>query len=160
MLKINRTYSNDGRTVQYDYSCSFSIRKYFNETSFYVSYDVDISSVPVGILNLPLLSNLLPISWFVGFDIEVDELDQVFYEQVSKLKQQFAVYYPLINAEKSNLIVRKLSKPSNTDSTKKAVLYSGGADAYATLLRHFNEVLDLISIKGVDMALKIGRAHV
>lgn len=153
MLKINRTYSNDGKTIQYDYSCSSSIRKYFKETPFYVSYDADISSVPVGILNVPFVSNLLPISWFVGFDIEVDELDQVFYEQVLKLKQQFAAYYPLINTKKSNLIVRKLSEPSNTDSKKRAMLFSAGADAYATLLRHYDEVPDLISIKGVDMAL-------
>lgn len=153
VLKINRTYLRDGKTIQYDYSCSSTIRKYFKGTPFYVSYDVNISSVPMSILNLPFISTLLPISWFVGFDIEVDELDRVFYEQVLKLKQQFSEYYPIISTKKSNLIVGHLLESSNISSNKKAMLYSGGVDAYATLFRHFEEVPDLITIKGADMTL-------
>ncbi len=154
MLKINNTYIHeDGRTIKYEYNCSSRITKYFKETPFYVTYDINVSSVPIGILNLPLLANLLPISWFAGFDIKVNELDRVFYQQALKLKEQFAEYYPIIKTKKSNLIVKHLLEPSDTSSDKKAMLYSGGVDAYATLLRHFDEVPDLITIRGVDMAL-------
>ncbi len=154
MLKIDNTYVHeDGRTIKYDYSCSSAIKKYFKETPFYVTYDINVSSVPIGILNLPLLANLLPISWFAGFDIKLYELDRVFYQQTLKLKEKFSEYYPIIKTKESNLIVKHLLEPSNTISSKKAMLYSGGVDAYATLLRHFEEVPDLITIKGVDMAL-------
>lgn len=154
MLKINNTYvHDDGKIIKYDYSYSSTIKKYFNKTPFYATYDVDVSNVPISILNLPFLANLLPISWFVGFDIEVNELDRTFYQQALKLKEQFAEYHPTIKTKKSNLIVRHLIEPSKVSSNKKAMLYSGGVDAYATLLRHFEEVPDLIIIKGVDMAL-------
>lgn len=154
MLKIDNTYVHEnGRTINYDYNYSSTIKKYFKETPFYVTYDIDISKVPIGILNVPLLANLLPISWFAGFDIKVNELDSVFYQQVSKIKEQFEEYHPVIKAKKSNLIVEQLSESSDSCSYRKAMLYSGGVDAYATLLRHFEEVPDLITIKGVDMAL-------
>ncbi len=154
MLKINNTdVHEDGRTINYDYKYSSTIKKYFNDMPFYVRYDTDISSVPTGILNIPLLANLLPISWFAGFDIVVNELDSVFYQQVSKLKEQFAQYYPVIKSKESDLIVKHLLESSERSSDKKAMLYSGGVDAYATLLRHFDDVPDLISIRGVDMDL-------
>lgn len=154
MLSIYNTYVHeDGRTIKYDYTCSSIIKKYFKETPFYVTYDINVSSVPIGILNVPIVSSLLPISWFAGFDIKVNELDKVFYQQVLKLKEQFAEYHPIIKTKKSNLIVKHLSESSKLNSSKKAMLYSGGVDAYATLLRHFEEVPDLITIKGVDMEL-------
>lgn len=142
-----------GKVVNYNYRYADDLKKYFTNVPFYITYDVDVSSVPVSILNIPLIANLLPISWFVGFDIEVAELDRVFYHQVEKLKKQFEEYHPLIKTKASSLIVKHLTDPSPFSSNKKAMLYSGGADAYATLLRHFDEVPDLLSIQGVDMAL-------
>lgn len=153
MFELTSIHIKSNTYVEYGYKCNEQYNKLFSKKTFYVKYDIDISSVPHSILVIPLLSNILPISWFAGFDIKMKELDSVFYHQALKLKKQFSEYYPVINQKESNLIVEELVENKAVLNNKTAMLFSGGVDAYTTLLRHYEEVPDLITIKGADIAI-------
>ena len=94
----------------------------------------------------------MPIAWFVGFDVYTDNVDSVFVNSLKEIKTQFSKYYPEISNINSNLIVKQIAeKVHNSTFDKKAMLFSGGVDAYTTYLRHFDETPDLITIKGADI---------
>lgn len=141
----------NGHKISYDYEISSDIKKYFNK-KFFIEYDIDISEVSKSILVIPLIANLLPISWFVGFDIILDELDYEFHQCISDIKEVFANEFPRILQNKSDLICANLRTNHNT-TEKSAMLFSGGVDAYATYFRNFNINLDLILINGAEIPL-------
>lgn len=155
MLSVKKiNISDEGKKVTFDYELSKEIKKYFSSQKFFVEYDVAIASVPENILIIPFLANVLPISWFAGFDVYVNELDKEFCEAMSKVKLQFEKFYPKILERKSNLIVENLiDSQEEINFTKNAMLFSGGLDAYTTYYRHRNENLDLITIRGADISL-------
>ena len=102
----------------------------------FLEFDTNIEAVPDSIAIIPLLCNILPICWVFNLNITIDELDDVFYSNIDKIKDGYIKMYPEINFG-GNLDVKKTIK--NDYITKgSAVLFSGGVDA-------FN---------------KIGRAHV
>lgn len=155
MFELKEIIVEKGR-VNYSYSTSKEISKFFSAKPFFAEYDVDITEVPEGILVIPFLSNVLPIAWFAGFDLKVKTLDKVFYDSVNTVKKQFAEYYPEINSKHSDLIVENLEDYSqNNIPPKNAMLFSGGVDAYTTFLKHNSDSnpLDLITFWGADIPL-------
>lgn len=81
MLSVKKiNISDEGKKVTFDYELSKEIKKYFSSQKFFVEYDVVIASVPENILVIPFLANVLPISWFAGFDVYVNELDKEFLD--------------------------------------------------------------------------------
>ncbi|MFT5749109.1 MAG: hypothetical protein ACI93S_000362 [Ancylomarina sp.] len=154
MIVINDiSVVEDGKTVIYDYSVSSKFSKFFDrKDTFFVSYDVDITSVPKSLLGIPLLANLLPISWFLDFQIQIEELDASFLKCANDLKTEFQNMYP--NHElKGDLLVKKIIINSKFKSEKKAMLFSGGVDAISAYIRHCTDDLSLFSIRGADIEL-------
>lgn len=145
------SYSNNGNRIDYNYSVDASIVKYFNlNQKLYLHYQEDISSVPKSILVIPLLANIAPIAWFVGFDIEVDELDQTFFNSLLELKKEFAIHFPQI--KNSSVKYKKLIRNDFSDSNT-ALLFSGGLDAFESLTRNIKLNPYLISVHGADIAI-------
>lgn len=137
--------------IIYDYECSAEISHYFKE-KFYAEYDVNLEGVPEGILVIPLLANIVPMAWFIGFDIYLNEVDQVFLNSLDSIKLVFAKKFETIDQKTSQIIVKnKFSYP--IQHTKNAMLFSGGVDAYATYFRNVNPDLELITIQGADIAV-------
>src|SRR5690606_32128155 len=97
MIKVNRVHIQ-GNTIRYDYSVSPDIARFFTDDKYFVTYDCNVEAVPPGIAVIPLLANLMPMAWFVGFDIEVDEVDATFYQSLIELKKEFAVHFKQIVA--------------------------------------------------------------
>lgn len=133
----------------YSYELSKDIKKYFKE-NFFIEYDVSVKEVPDSILIIPLLANILPIAWMVGFDIIIDSIDSDFYEAVLEIKEVFTKEFPEIKNKNSNIICKKFVK-NISSHTRSAMLFSGGVDAYASYFNHQNEEMDLILIRGADI---------
>jgi hypothetical protein len=151
MFKINQI-KNTRSIISYDYSYSKKIRRFFNNNTFFVEYSsLDITNVPDHIKIIPLIANIAPISWFVGFDIYIEEIDEKFYESLLSIKQEFKKYYPTLIKETEI----KYNTLRNTEykADKSAMLFSGGVDAYTTYFRHCDENLDLITIQGADISI-------
>lgn len=142
----------NGNRVEYDYSYDKELKKYFSKEKFYVEYSIDISTVPKSVLIIPFLANVLPVSWFAGFDVEVEEVDEVYFESLKEIKKTFVHYYPYIENGISNFKpLQRIKNKNDTSHKKNAMLFSGGVDAYTTYLRHYSEIPDLITVKGADI---------
>lgn len=154
MIVINDiSIVDDGKTIVYDYSVDSKFSKYFSKKdTFFVNYEVKVTTVPKRILAIPLLANLLPISWFLDFQIQIEELDANFIDCVNKLKFEFQRMYPKYEL-KGGLIVDKVITNSDSKRGKKAMLFSGGVDAISAYIRHSEDDLALFSIRGADIEL-------
>ncbi len=153
MIKLNSiNYSDNGRKITYDYSFSAGTQKYFAKNNpYYCVYDSDVSLVPKSISVIPFLSNTITIAWFAGFDIEVDEVDEDYFKALLALKEVFKKWYPTLIL-KGGLKAKKQIKNS-IEGSKKAMLFSGGVDAFATYFRNYEAKPDLITIHGPDIEI-------
>lgn len=143
--------SSSENRIRYSYEVSRDIKKYFKE-DFFIEYDASVKDLPNSILMIPLLANILPIAWMVGFDIVVDSIDSSFYEAALKIKEVFSKEFPEVKNKNSTIKFKNLVE--NISSHKKnAMLFSGGVDAYASYFNHQRENMDLILIRGADIPL-------
>ena len=145
--------SNNGHRINYDYTLTAGIKKYFNQDkSFYIEFQEDISSVPESILAIPLVANLAPIAWYAGFNIEIEELDEDFNKALQVIKQDF-LKRESVNELKGNILPKKVVQ-NTFEKSKTAMLFSGGVDAYATYIRIFDKTPDLITLLGADIQIE------
>lgn len=130
MFVVNKIeVSEEGRKISYDYSVSSEIAKYFKKKEpFYLHYQEDISTVPDSLKIIPLLASVMPIAWFVGFDVYVDEIDETFHNSLKELKKEFEIHFPEIKPN-TQLHYKKLQK-NTFDQNNFALLFSGGLDAF------------------------------
>ncbi len=145
------SYSDDGKKINYNYTADNAIQKYFVKNKpFYSKYLVDISTMPDSIAVIPFLANMLPIAWYAGFTIEVEEIDEAFYNAQELVKSEF------VNRENTiisgSLIAKKIVK-NQIKGGKTAMLFSGGVDAYATYIRIYDQKPDLITLLGADIEI-------
>lgn len=152
-FKLNNTvFSDNGTKISYQYSVSNKIKKFFNlDNQYYVKYDKDISNTPLSLAVIPLLANIMPIAWFVGFDVHVDEIDTTFFDSLQELKRQFIKFHPDKDIKGELHVLNKVNNtfPNNNSS----LLFSGGLDSFESLTRNLNKKPYLISIHGADVAI-------
>lgn len=141
--------------IKYNYTIKGEWQKYFNsEEMLWVEYSENVTRIPDSIAVIPLLTNLLPIIWLCDATIYIDEIDETFYESIQNIKNGYMNMFPMLNF-KGNIMANKYIK--NKDSLKKntltnsAVFFSGGVDAFSTLLSHINENPTLITVWGADV---------
>ncbi len=154
MVKLqNISYSEEGKKINYAYDIDPQTQKFFDKDQpFYSKYDIDVSAVPESIAVIPFLSNVIPIAWFAGFTVEVNEIDEDFYNALQAIKTIFQdrdTSYELKGDLKANKLVK-----NETPGDKTSMLFSGGVDAYATYIRVYEKVPDLVTILGADIEIE------
>lgn len=150
-------FKNNGTKIIYGYIYDKELSRYLDSNKpFFVEYNQKVSNVPISIAIIPFLANIVPVAWFAGFDIVVDEIDVNFYNSLINFKSELTKYYPHLALVESNIIFNKLveTKYDSNIVNKNAMLFSGGVDAYATYFRNNKVNLDLITINGADIELK------
>ncbi len=153
MFKLHQTtFSQDGKRIDYDYTVSAAISRYFHKKDrYFAAYDRPVNGIPLSVANIPLLANVMPIAWFVGFDIEVDELDHTFYQSLQNLRAEFARHFPQIK-NTGQLRVNKLTH-NHFDQDNSALLFSGGLDSFESLTRNLDKDPFLVSVLGADIEI-------
>ena len=153
MIKLHQIqYKEEGKKILYEYTIESSIQKYFNpEQPFYTKYGIDVSNVPDSIAVIPFLANVMPIAWFVGFDVYVPEVDETFFNSLTSLKEEFNKYYPDKNF-KGSLKVGKLIT-NEIQGEEICLLFSGGLDSFESYTRNYELDPYLVSIHGADVAI-------
>jgi hypothetical protein len=84
-------------TIRYELQTSKQLKKYFLQDQMYVRYNdsLNINNIPVSILTIPIVSIVAPITWAVGADLQVSELDTAYLESLNKTKNIFrSLEYP------------------------------------------------------------------
>ncbi len=153
MVKLQEvTYTEEGKKINYDYSVDHQTQKFFDSNQpYYVKYGVDVSKVPDSIAVIPFLSNIMPIAWFVGFDVYVPEVDETFYHSLLSLKEEFNTYHPE-KKFKGSLKAEKLIQ-NKIEGEETCLLFSGGLDSFESYTRNYELNPYLVSIHGADVEI-------
>jgi hypothetical protein len=152
-LKLNDiSITKNGKRIEYNYVYSKNLNHFFSaKNPYYVEYDQDINEIPESLLVIPFLSNIMPMSWFVGFDVYLKECDYTFYNSLKILKSQFLEFFPE-NDLGGTLYVENLVD-NTIDGNNTSLLFSGGLDSYDSLIRNIGKNPYLISIHGADVKI-------
>lgn len=143
-----------GNRIDIDYSVSGEWENFFQtEEVFYVEYSKDIGRVPQGVAIIPFLCNVLPIAWVFDAELIVNEIDKAFYESIDNFKQGYIDMYPQLNFS-GKLNAKKIVDNPASDLKNSAAFFSGGVDAYQTLISHIEEKPILVTLWGSDIKLE------
>ena len=145
----------DRKTVKYEYDAIGPWNKLIMaKEKFAITYSEPVDTVPKSILVLPLLANFLPLVWIKNASIELPECDADFYDSIPEIKEGYKNMFPEISFE-GIVSAGKLVKNTKAESGNSACMFSGGVDAFATLIRNVETRPALFMIIGADV--RIGR---
>ncbi len=107
--------------------------------------DINLKSLPPSIVDIPLITNIIPVVWLSGNTYTIEEMDEDLYYSLIKIKKFFKrfFYNTSWDGELKPTQLIKNSIPSST--IQSAALFTIGLDSTATVLRHFDEKPILIS---------------
>jgi hypothetical protein len=135
-------------TVQSYLTVPDRIKKYIKTYELFVIYDGEIPDNE-SILNIPLVSNVLPLAWISDCDIRVDSMDKRYRESMYALKEEMNKIFPLkpykteINA--GEIVDNKIGAEGT------ALLFSGGVDSTYSLISNWDKKPHLLMVWGLDM---------
>ncbi len=155
---MNRIIIEDIRVIANRLECSYTIdgewKKYFQSTNtFFVEYSKNIDTVPQSIAIIPFLCNILPVAWIFDGEVFLEDIDKDFFESIEEFKQGFINMYPGLTF-KGRITPMKVTDNRQEAFDKTATFFSGGVDAYNTLLSHIDETPMLITLWGADISLE------
>lgn len=152
VIKIKSVSATEGK-LRVEFEVSAEIERYFTaERVQEVEYSEDITSVPESVLVIPFVCNVLPIVWLTGATLEIPQLDKEFYDGIPGVLEGYRNMYPMLEF-KGAVKAEKLVDNSYMTSDKVGALFSGGVDAFATLIAHAAEKPHLVTIWGADVKL-------
>lgn len=153
-IKIDNPKQIGEKRIEYNYEISGEWKKVFHEKEkMYLEYNFDISDVPNSIKIIPLISNIIPVAWVYGAVVEIEEIDETFYNCLKEILKSYQKMYPKLKLI-DKLKVRKVIKNEYEKNEKSAMLFSGGADSFSTLLEHKCENISLITVWGADISIE------
>lgn len=143
-----------GNSVTYQYQVKGEWKQYFNnKEKFTVDYGVDVSAVPKGVLVIPFLANVLPISWVCDAEIIVEEIERDFHDSIENFKKGYVEMYPMISF-KGKLTTKTISSYEPAPQMTSALFFSAGVDSFDTFLSHMDEKPLLITLWGSDVTFE------
>lgn len=148
-LSLN-TIIKENNQIRFEYYVSDGIKKYFSNIPFIIKYPDSIENVPDSIAAIPFVCNVLPIIWVTDTELLIAELDKVFYERISGIKQAYQRMYPETKF-KGKIVVEKTVENHFENTGKSAMFYSGGLDSAQTLISHLEDKPTLLAIWGSDI---------
>ena len=80
----------------------------------------------------------------------INQVDKIFYKSIEKIKKAYKEMLPQIKLG-GNIKVKNKTKNVYESGNKNVTFFSGSIDSYSTLIRHFEEKPDLITIWGADI---------
>lgn len=143
----------DRNRVSYDYTVIGPWKECFRpDREFFVEFSEDFQkNIPYSVAVTPFLGNFLPISWVYNAEIVIESIDHDFLTAIEEIKRSYRQMYP-------EMIFRgKLTFDNVVESTidpgvgRSALYFSGGVDAFSSLVNIFSEDPILISVWGTDV---------
>lgn len=122
---------------------------------FWVRYEIDGVSptIPEERALIPFLSNVAPVIWLAGIDVEVPVLDERFLEALADVRAAYAAMYPSLEW-RGSIAARSVAPPSAEPAigSGSTVFFSGGVDSVFTSL-HVEGDQVLLTVRGADIPL-------
>lgn len=165
-LKMNKIKVQSITITRYRIEIRFStegeIGEYFKgENVFWCEYSLPVDTTPESIAIIPFIANVLPIVWLCDATLEVPTIDGQFYECLDAVKKGYQNMYAYLDF-KGEVISHAIDSTNSQQVTEigggkmdsSAMLFSGGVDAFSTLLTHQAEHPLLITVRGADLTLR------
>lgn len=154
---ININYLKiSNNTIKFSLKTSENLNDFFmQKTSFieYLNIDRNLNEVPEGILIIPILCNVLPVSWMFDSTIVINELDKTFYESISRIKNKYSNLYPKCDF-KGKLLVKNIIDYEIEHNEKYLSFFSLGVDSTSTIINNIDKNPILVNIRGSDIPLE------
>lgn len=152
-IKVSNILIKDNR-IEICYDVSKELEHFFNihQHVFWLEYSEDVSNVPAAIAVIPFVCNVLPAIWLTDSTLELAEIDKFFFESVEEFKQGYKRMYPMLEF-KGNVQVGRVVSCDHSTNGGNAAFFSGGVDAFTTLICHKEEYPTLITLRGADVKL-------
>lgn len=148
MIYVGRPICENGRYI-IPFKLPQELYPYFREHSFWFECP-DAGEVPGSIAAVPAVANLIPFAWVFDCVLQIETLDRSFYEAIPKIKQGYIDMLPRLSLG-GKLKVGNLVDNNIEACGRPLLLFSGGVDAWCTLVRHVDERPRLVSIWGADI---------
>lgn len=137
--------------LKYSFCVTNGLKQYFSDIQFVIEYPENIEQVPNAVLAVPFVANVLPIIWLTDSTLFLDELDETFYNSILEFKKGYEEMFPDCTFAGSIQVSKLVKCDSPAIPGKSAMFFSGGLDSVQTLISHFEEKPELISIWGADI---------
>lgn len=136
------------------YEFTGGLATYFDngQKIFWLEYSEDVSKVPLSIAVIPFVCNILPIVWITDSVLLIQELDESFFESIEEFKKGYIDMYPMFSFRGKIDVGHLIRNDYHCDGGNIA-FFSGGLDAFTTLICHINEKPILITLRGSDIKL-------
>ena len=143
-ILVDSTFSSG--TVRSRITVSKDLRKYFKHFEFWSRYDAEIFANS-SILNIPVLSIVLPLAWVTGADVHVRELDRGFAKSAEAVHRDYKRMYPKLPF-RTKLVAHRLVDNKYESKGDVALLFSGGLDSTYSLFSNIARNPRLVMIFG------------
>ena len=140
----------DGNRIDYEFTVSAKLEKFFSTTKLTIEYDREISGIPESVLAIPFVGSLIAFSWITDCNFWVREIDHTFYEAVPRIRQAYQEiydHYPLRGRFAPAILTKNKFEALNQNN-HAMLLFSGGADCQATYIRNITKSPVLCNIQG------------
>lgn len=129
--------------------------RFFRSDRFFADYSTSVEDVPEAILAIPAIANIAPVCWATDADLFIDTLDRTFCESLQRIHEVFSEFYPILQTSASTFINEPRGVPASLGGEfSSGVLFSGGVDSLATLVRRHEESPTLFTVRGADVSLE------
>lgn len=157
LIKLKSVHNN---SIRFFLSDEFSKRYVRKPLHLAYPEDVNLELLPESIVNIPVITNVIPVIWFSGNQYTIDEMDKDLYYSLIKIKSFFKRFFYNTSWDGDLIPTRLVKNTPPLAKSKSASLFTGGLDSTTTVLRHFDEDLSLISFNATHQtAAKFAKKH-
>ncbi len=153
LAHIAVSVKTEGPTIRYELELSRAIKKYFSSEKMFVTYDVDLTSVPEAFLAVPGLSTLAPIAWILGAELHTRIADATFLESLERVRQSLRRLYPSVHWTGNIRATDVVNSDNDYLRGSEALLFSGGVDSLASFISHRQAAPRLVAVWGADVGV-------
>ena len=133
--------------VEYHFSCSMELDKYFTTKTMFIEYEESVENVPTSILTIPFVNCMLGLVWMSDSVLYVDKIDKTYYESIHSIKRahEELYYYPGL---KGVFVPSIIENNEVIQSNNSILLFGGGIDCHSSYLRNSDNVKCVLNIYG------------
>jgi hypothetical protein len=139
-------------SLEYHYETRGMMSRFLAEGPMIVRCEGPLEDITPAIAAIPFVGLTAPMAWFFGGTLEVPALDARYAGDLEKVKEGYQAMHPDVCLSGHVDVGDKVTTPPH-GSGNTAMLFSGGIDSSATMLRHLKEDPILISLRGADVRL-------
>lgn len=145
-IVLERISVNKG-LVEFHYTVSRGLKKYFKTNCMFVEYEEDMGDIPLSILTIPFVNCMAGLMWLSHCMVFVDEIDETYYYSLKQIKNAFHELHHYVDL-KGLFVPSRIVKNTIPISEKSILLFGGGVDCHSSFLRNRDKISHILNIYG------------